>query len=235
VWWTPGNHDVVTLGELVRTLRGEPVEAGPILVRWEQWRNALAPAVALAWDVVPVGELYVVAGRPFTIGGPCVANGELLEAVWGIRTLAESTARLLALVERVPVGAPVLVVNHNGPTGCGAGRADTFGRDFDPAEGDWGDPDLGALVAAFDGRNPTLVIAGHMHRTLRGGGERSPSARVGEVDVVNAAVVPRKTQGMRHWVEVRINGTALTAWDIVWDMRGPQATRSSSRIVAGAR
>jgi uncharacterized protein (TIGR04168 family) len=218
-WWVPGNHDGVTFPQLAAEIVGVP-GAGALLdggmeARAQALVAALQPARLVAWERWEVAGLSVIAGRPHSLGGPSFAFASWTRRRWGIDTLEASAARLCALIDEVPSGAPVLLVAHNGPAGCGAGRADPFGRDFDRRQGDWGDPDLRVAVDhARAGGRPMVVVAGHMHHGLRGGGERRTVHLEDGVIIVNAAVVPRiERGGVRHHVEVRVEdgGLAVTA------------------------
>lgn len=232
-WWVPGNHDGISLAQLGLEIVGG---AGSLLDRGMEARAtaleaALRPCRRVAWERWTVGPLHVLAGRAHSLGGPSLAFSSWTKRVWGIGSLEESAARLRTLVEEVPPGAPLLFIAHNGPTGCGATRRDPFGRDFDRREGDWGDPDLGAAVAHARARGcPTVVVAGHMHHRLRGGGERRTVHEEEGLIVVNAAVVPRiERSDLRHHVEVRCDGAGIEVVR-VQVLRGARDLRPVGRV-----
>src|SRR5215471_9977471 len=135
------------------------------------------------------------------MGGDRLSFAEELERNFGVATLEASARRLCGLVDAAESEALVFFA-HNGPLGLGASRDALWGRDFDPAEGDWGDRDLREAIdyAIARGRRVLAVLAGHMHWSLRGGGQRRWQARVGDVLYVNAAQVPRVFESNAGWV-----------------------------------
>jgi uncharacterized protein (TIGR04168 family) len=137
-------------------------------------------------------ELTVIAGRPFSKGGAELSSPEALERSFGIRSMQESAQRLRQLVDSVRT-EHLLFFAHNGPWGLGARRDDLWGRDFDPAAGDWGDRDLHEAIehACASGRKPLAVVGGHMHWSLRGGGQRRWQLQDRGILYVNTARVPR--------------------------------------------
>lgn len=137
-------------------------------------------------------DLTVITGRPFAMGGCELSFPDELERSFGVSTLEQSKERLCALVDEAE-SEQLVFFGHNGPAGLG-GEADApWGRDFDPAAGDWGDEDLrGAIDYAISkGRKVPAVIAGHMHWRLKVGGQRRWQLRKGETLYVNTARVPR--------------------------------------------
>jgi uncharacterized protein (TIGR04168 family) len=148
------------------------------------------------------------------MGGPKLSFPRHLAEGWGVRSLDDSAARLLSLVEQVETD-DVLFAAHNGPTGLGARRDDIWGNDFQASEGDWGDPDLRAAMdgARSRGLRVVAVVAGHMHRALRGSGQRRWLVDDAGACCVNAAEVPRVRDGRRHHVRVVIGPEGATAED----------------------
>jgi len=138
------------------------------------------------------GSVAVISARPFATGGSDFSFPALLEQSFGIRSLAESSERLRSLVDDATSDALVFL-GHNGPTGLGHDRAALWGRDFDARAGDWGDSDLADAVAhaVAQRSRPIAVVAGHMHWSLRGGGQRRWTAERDGVVYINAACVPR--------------------------------------------
>lgn len=139
-------------------------------------------------------ELTIVAGRPFSMGGPELTFPEALERLHGVRSLDESSARLRALVDAVQT-EHVVFLAHNGPSGLGAEADDLWGRDFDPAAGDWGDSDLRDAIehARARKRKVLAVVAGHMHWGTRDrpGHHRRWQLQTHGTLYLNAARVPR--------------------------------------------
>lgn len=217
--WVPGNHDAAHPAQLLAEVAGQAWLGDP-LASLQQRRlgelTAVMGAVQLgAYSLHPVGGLTLVAGRPFAMGGPTLSFPGALAEGWGVTSLEVSAARLCALVDAAPTDELVWVA-HNGPAGLGARRGDLWGCDFRAAEGDWGDPDLAHALAhaAAIGKRVRLVAAGHMHRRLRGGGQRTWRAERDGVVYVNAAEVPRIRGGRRHHVAVSIDAHDVTVEDV---------------------
>ena len=105
--------------------------------------------------------------------------------------MQESAGALLRLVDQVSTPT-LLILAHNGPRGLGDRAHDIWGCDFQDEEGDWGDPDHEVAVArAVERGLRTVVVAGHMHHRVRGGGRRVWQTIRDEVLYVNPARVPR--------------------------------------------
>lgn len=165
-------------------------------------------------------HMTVIACRPFSMGGAELSFPEALESSFGVRSMADSTERLRALVERAPT-EHLLFLAHNGPTGLGDERHAIWGRDFDPAAGDWGDPDLREAIshARTLKRKPLAVIAGHMHSPLRGGGDRQWQQHHDGILYVNTARVPRAFDSphgpVRHHIALELSQTSANAREIL--------------------
>jgi uncharacterized protein (TIGR04168 family) len=165
-------------------------------------------------------DLTVIAGRPFSMGGAELSFPEQLERNFGVRSMAESAQRLRDLVERAPT-EQLIFFAHNGPTGLGAERHAVWGRDFDPAAGDWGDPDLREAIshAITQKRKPLAVIAGHMHSPLRGGGDRQWQKNHEGTLYINPARVPRafetKHGPVRHHIALDLSPTGAQATEVL--------------------
>jgi uncharacterized protein (TIGR04168 family) len=165
-------------------------------------------------------SVTLISARPFSKGGSELSSPELLEQSFGVRSLAESSERLRALVDRASTDALVFLA-HNGPTGLGDHAAAPWGRDFDPRAGDWGDSDLADAVAhaSARGRRAIAVVAGHMHWRLRGGGQRGWKVERDGVVFVNAACVPRIfTDGgdaVHHHIELSLGAEGFTAAEVL--------------------
>jgi hypothetical protein len=68
------------------------------------------------------------------------------------------------------------------------------------------------------------VVAGHMHRTLRGGGQRRWKVQENGSLYVNAACVPRvfshNGETLRHHVALRLSKSGVDAQDVFVDSQG---------------
>jgi uncharacterized protein (TIGR04168 family) len=136
----------------------------------------------------------VVAGRPFSMGGPELASPQALARLHNVHSLRDSSERLCGLVDAATT-EHIVFLAHNGPAGLGALPEDIWGRDFHPDAGDWGDPDLRAAIAYARerGRKVLAVVAGHMHWNVAGQPQRVRRWQLQHEGVlyVNAARVPR--------------------------------------------
>ena len=162
-----------------------------------QMHELLAPS-NVAWGRIDHENLAlsVVGGRPISSGGESLrTQAAVYEALWGVVGEAESANRIAENVNGAPW--PTVLLAHNGPSGLGSEPHDICGRDWGrPAGGDWGDEDLRLALAACPAGKVPLVIFGHMHHQLQGGGERRIVHETSEADgghplYVNAACVPR--------------------------------------------
>lgn len=156
-------------------------------------------------------ELTVIAGRPFSMGGPQLTFAQELAREHGVTSLEQSAERIAELIERAPT-REVIVLSHNGPAGLGGAAHSMWGRDFAEPALDWGDPDLAQALeqARARGTHRVLaVIAGHMHSPIRGGAERELEAVRDGTLYLNPARVPRvfeREDGhvVRHHVELTL-------------------------------
>jgi uncharacterized protein (TIGR04168 family) len=215
----PGNHDAVTRTQLAAEVFRTPRLARGALsigmtARVRQLAAALGPVPLCGYSLHAFEEhaLTIVAARPHSMGGQRLAFKRYLSLRFGVRTLADSGARLCALFDRVSEQHRILVLAHCGPFGLGAARDAIYGCDFRPEHGDWGDPDLAEALAYAQGRGQKVmaVLAGHMHHRVRGGGERAWQAERDGVVHVNAARVPRTRRGAfgreeRHHVRLTLS------------------------------
>jgi uncharacterized protein (TIGR04168 family) len=137
-------------------------------------------------------DLTIISGRPFAMGGCELSFPDELERSFGVASLEASAERLCAIVDETTTENLVFFA-HNGPWGLGSDPAAPWGRDFDPAAGDWGDRDLREAIdyAVSRKRRPLAVLAGHMHWSLRSGGQRRWQLQQDGILYVNAARVPR--------------------------------------------
>jgi uncharacterized protein (TIGR04168 family) len=224
----PGNHDAVTAGQLWSEVVDTSDKLRAVLAlgmprRVEQLRRALGPVPLCGYSLhhFEAHELTVLAARPHSMGGARLAYRHYLRTRFGVDTLDDSAARLRALLDEVPPGRRIVVLAHCGPTGLGDQRDAIYGCDFRVEQGDWGDSDLADALRHARHTNKLVVgvFAGHMHHSLRGGGERSWQLQHEGVTHVNAARVPRwrRTNGRdeRHHVSVTLDGLTVTA-EPVW-------------------
>ncbi|MEM8606190.1 MAG: metallophosphoesterase [Myxococcota bacterium] len=165
-------------------------------------------------------EFTVVTGRPFAMGGGELSFEDALARDYGVRSMDESTERLISLVDEVTTER-LLILGHNGPFGLGGKPTDLWGRDFSPEHGDWGDPDLDAAVSRAVVRGHELiVVAGHMHQRVAGGGQREWFVRRDDVDFVNPARVPRIYAGseseLRYHVTLDIGAEGFQVTEVEW-------------------
>lgn len=214
----PGNHDgpnpVQLLGEVSGTPRMGTLFTAAFGRRMDAWRSALEGAEVAAYSAHTFGDLTLIAGRPHSMGGPNLSFADHLGATHGVHSLADSTDRLRALIDEASTDT-VAFLAHNGPTGLGATRTDIWGCDFKKSEGDWGDPDLEEAVRYAKTRHRVpFVVAGHMHRRVKGGDTRAAFVERDGTVYVNAAEVPRIRQGRHHHVSVRVDGEVAQAEDV---------------------
>jgi uncharacterized protein (TIGR04168 family) len=202
----PGNHDGPSpLGILREALLGwhPPGSAARVLARTERIEAWLQPVPLVGYSLHPIGDLTVIAARPYAMDGRRVSFAGAVQARHGVATLHDSARRLCQLVDQAPTERLVFLA-HNGPSGMGTDPGAPWvlssGRDL-------GDPDLAEAVA-YAGQRVHAVVAGHIHH---GPHRRWHVVRDG-VHYVNAAKVP------------------LRGWHVIVDDAGVRAasTRSSS-------
>ena len=220
----PGNHDGVHLGQLV----AEITRSAPLLAafgrrqdrRCDELRRALGAVALCGYSLHECREasVSIIAARPHSMGGDCLAFRKHLKSAFGVVTMEDSARRLSRLVDEAE-GDQLVFLAHNGPSGLGSRRSDIWGCDFRKGEGDFGDPDLRSAIehARRRGRRVVAVIAGHMHRRLRGGGHRRWLVEERDTLFVNAARVPRvfRERGrlVRHHVVLEIEDGRAAARD----------------------
>jgi uncharacterized protein (TIGR04168 family) len=223
----PGNHDAVTTMQLgAEVLSASEAMRDMLSIgmasRVARLRKALGrvPLCGFSLHRFEPG-LTILAARPHSIGGPRLAFRRYLARRFGVRTLADSAARLRGLFDEIAPTERVIVLAHCGPIGLGATRDAIYGNDFRPGAGDWGDPDLAAALAhaTATGKSVLAVVAGHMHHKLRGGGDRTWHVEREGVQHVNAARVPRRRRNAgaseRHHVRLTLEG-AKVGVEQVW-------------------
>lgn len=178
---------------------------------------------SLHYQRFPDVEFTIVAGRPYSMGGPQISFESQLHSSFGVSSLEDSAKRLVDLVDRAESEA-LLFLSHNGPRGLGPEATDPWGCDFDPEAGDWGDPDLEIAIshARASGHRVLGIVAGHMHLGLRTPDlERTWKRRLGDTLCVNPARVPRVfTRDGRvthHHVALAFDGSQMSAEEVYWD------------------
>ena len=191
----------------------------------------------------PFPELGVtfVGGRPFSKGGKRWSDiAAFYRDHYGVESTEESAQRIVDEALSQPPELPLIIVGHNGPTGLGATRNAPCGVDWQLPEEDFGDPDLGAAVEAISahGRPPALVLFGHMHHMLKGGGRRD-MAYVDEMTgtvYLNSAVVPRIKKfegGVRghHFLMVRIERGVVGGAQHIWAAAPVGLENNNNKII----
>ncbi len=214
-----GNHDGVSLPQLIAEALchdewSHRLGCGQSR-RCRALERALAPVPLVGYSLHPFHlkqqSLAVLAARPHSMGGPRLSFQRYLTERFGVGSLDESAQRLESLIDQWD-GEQLIVLAHNGPSGLGSSGTDIWGCDFRASAGDFGDPDLARAVtyAQNQGKQVIAVVAGHMHHTLRGGGQRSWRVERDGVIYVNAACVPRTVRRAgrrrRHHILLRWDG-----------------------------
>ena len=225
----PGNHDTLTAWQLLAEIKQYPR-----LCRWlawrqngrlQQWRQALGPVQVGGYSCHPVpgsgGEVTVVVGRPFAMGGSVLHCQPQLQRQFGIGTMAASAERLCQLIDETP-GQRIIFLAHNGPTGLGTSQDAIWGNDFRPDGGDFGDVDLREAIAYAprSGKTVLAVVAGHMHHRLKKEGQRTWHLVQDGVHYINAARVPRifmeNGRTFHHHIRLDLSGDAVTVTGQRW-------------------
>lgn len=214
--FVPGNHDTAHLFHILADVKRvgwlERLAAVGQGWRAQRLRRALGAVVFGGYSVHPLRAggmaLDVVVARPYA-SGKYLTYPTVLRRQFGVGSLAESAQRLCALVDAAQAET-LLFLAHNGPAGLGSGAADIWGADFLPEAGDYGDGDLATAVdyARQQGKRVVAVVAGHMHHTLKGGGQRRWRAVQDGIHYINAARVPRIADGRHHFVLLKVGADA---------------------------
>ena len=171
--------------------------------------------------------LSFVGGRPFAgASGRWTDVAAFYEQHYGITSLEDSAHRIVDIALSQPHDLSLVMVAHNGPAGLGNRRHSICGVDWQLPEVDFGDADLAEAIntVTAQGRPISLVLFGHMHDALKGGGKRD-MAHVDEVTgtiYLNSAVVPRvkkfvdmNTRG-HHFLLVDMENGEVTGARHVW-------------------
>ena len=207
-----GNHDgpspLAILREAIVGPSGWGHSLGRTTDRVDALRHALGAVDLGGYSLHELGEITVLAARPFAMDHRHLSFASVLRERHGVGDLHQSRDRLCALIDRVE--GPYVILSHNGPHGLGAHRGAPFalnrlGRDN-------GDRDLTeAIRHAIDcDRAPLAVVSGHMHHNARK--PRAWQTRRDGVLYVNAARVPRhEPSGERHLVRLTVQADRVTA------------------------
>ncbi len=232
-WAIPGNHDAVSLGQLLSEIRHwrrlETVTGLRMARRVSQLEQALEPVRLGGYTLDHLtNELGLLIARPHAMGPDRFYYRGYLKRAFGVGDFKASAERLIALVDEAPDN--LIVLAHNGPAGLGDTPESPFGCDFAPENGDFGDPDLRAAIdhARASGRHVLAVVAGHMHHRSKHSGQwRQTWAREDDTLYINAARVPRieKDGARRHHIALLIEDGALTAETVFVDDHGAVTER----------
>ncbi len=204
-----GNHDGPSLLQVwlegVR-LAGAGWEKG-LDASVEALRLALGPVTLGGYSHHRFGDVSVVLGRPHAMDGRTFPFHERIARRYGVSSMAQSAARLCALVDEATPG-PLILMGHNGPKGLGSVPTAPFA--LGPV--DLGDPDLAeaALYARKTRSGPIVVVAGHVHRHPM----RAAIVTQDGLTYVNAAVVPRVRRGRAHHVSLSLREDQWFAEDV---------------------
>lgn len=169
---------------------------------------------------LPGLTLSVVTGRPCAMGGGELSFPAELSRAYGVDSMAQSTERLVSLIDAVDTER-LLLVGHNGPYGLGPRENDIWGADFRSEAGDWGDPDLAAAVERAKRRGlRTTVVAGHMHQRTKSGVLRPWLVERDGIQFINPARVPRiyadDAAELRYHVAIDVEPDVVRARQIEW-------------------
>lgn len=181
-------------------------------------------------------NLGVVGGRPFSWGGADWKNPDFFQQRFGVGSMAESAARIVA-AGRACRQNHLILLAHNGPFGLGDAPEAPCGRDWQPIGGDHGDPDLQQAITELKaaGKHIPLVAFGHMHHNLRHTRQVQRQAlQVHEGTVyLNAACVPRIKAcpggHQRNFSLVTLQAGSVSHVELVW--LGPDLERLSNQVL----
>jgi uncharacterized protein (TIGR04168 family) len=224
----PGNHDTVTGPQLLAEIKKVPALQRITAVghegRVRVFRESLGEILFCGYSTHPFtlhgSRFDVIAARPYSMGGPYLGYRRHLVDAYGIDTMASSAERLKQCVDEAE-SEQIIFLAHNGPFGLGSSREDIWGNDFEPGEGDYGDPDLQAAVdyAKERGLRVIAVVAGHMHQSLIGGGRRQWHVEAEGTHYINAARVPRIFQengkSVHHHVSLSFDDESVSVEEVL--------------------
>lgn len=218
-WAIPGNHDGVTLTQLLAEIKHRPllrhIAGLGMTRRVRALARAMAPVRLGGYTLDTLSDtLGLIVARPHSMGPDYFYYRPYLQRRFNVRSFTDSAHRLTTLIDDAP--PDLIFLAHNGPAGLGDTPDAPFGCDFAPEHGDFGEPDLRAAIehARATGHRVRAVLAGHMHHRSKHGGQwRKTWAGDKETLYLNAARVPRiEAQGARrHHVRLRIDADSVTA------------------------
>lgn len=227
-WAIPGNHDGVTLAQLLAEIRNRPQLArlGAIGMgrRVRRMARAMAPVRLGGYTLETLSDdLGLLIARPHAMGPDRFYYRSYLQRRFGVSDFESSAARLARLIDAAP--RDLVILAHNGPSGLGDDPTAPFGCDFKPDLGDFGDPDLRAAIehARRSGRRVRAVLAGHMHhRSRHSGAWRRTWIQEAETLMLNCARVPRieADGGRRHHIALTVTADTLAAETVFVDAAG---------------
>ena len=213
----PGNHDSTNVFQLIAEVLGnQPLALLSGLTQSQNYRTltqALDGTIFCGYGVHPIDsdnfKFDIISGRPFSMGGPSLSFKPYLKKAFGIDSIQASADLIQRQIDKSQ-NKNVIFFAHNGPSGLGDKRDNIWGCDFRKSEGDFGDPDLEMAIdyARTKNKNVMAVIAGHMHQSLKGGGQRQWYIQKDGTHYINAARVPRifesSGQTVHHHVCIEI-------------------------------
>ncbi len=230
----PGNHDATNIAQFGADFSNNSILRQVLNRRKQadvdQLQVALGPVAMAGYSTHrlggPRGSIFLIAGRPHSMGGSRLNFGSYLAQRFSIDSLAESGNRICELVDQAGDN-PIIFLAHNGPTGLGDQASSIWGNDFRAGAGDFGDADLRAGIdhAIASGRQVLAVVAGHMHHQLKHGGQRTWHVRKDGILYVNAARVPRcfkagNGRHVRHHVCLEISDGSVDATEVLVESPG---------------
>lgn len=218
-WAIAGNHDAVTRPQLMAEINNRRLLRTLTCLGMKRRVRALADTLApvrlggFSLDML-ADDLGLLTARPHAMGPDRFYYRGYLQRAFGIADFDASAQRLQQLIDQAP--RRLILLAHNGPAGLGDSTEAPFGSDFNPAYGDFGDPDLRAAIdyARDRGHDVLAVIAGHMHhRNRHTGVYRDTWAHDGNTLYLNAARVPRMRRdgSQRHHIALNIRVASVSA------------------------
>ena len=232
-WAIPGNHDGVTIPQLLAEIKNRPLMrrlgAFGMTRRVRTMERAMAPVRLGGYTAAPLDDdLGLIVARPHAMGPDRFYYQSYLKKTFGIGDFDASARKLCELVDRSP--RDLILLAHNGPAGLGETPNAPFGCDFAPEHGDFGDPDLRAAIehARATGHRVRAVLAGHMHHRSKHSGEwRETVFDDGETLYLNCARVPRiEADGARrHHIALDVTAEGVHAETLFVDNDGQIASR----------
>jgi len=242
-WAIPGNHDGVTIPQLLAELKDQPLlkRLGAIGMtrRVDKLARAMSPVRLGGYSLETLDDnLGLLTARPHAMGANRFYYRHYLQKRFGIGDYDASAARLCELVDAAP--RDLIILAHNGPAGLGDTPDSPFGCDFAPEHGDFGDPDLRAAIehARANGHRVRTVLAGHMHHRSKHSGEwRTTCADDGDTLYLNTARVPRiEADGdRRHHIALTVEDDRVQAETLYVDSNGKIVSREPLEATTATR